>query len=286
MKILLTGGSGDLGKVLSHQIERRGDTALRFDLRAPSDKAGKFLQGSILDRNILSTALDSVDSIVHIAAWHGYHEFTKQKTSTEFWDVNVTGTFNIFELAQEKNIKNIVFISSESVSDKNGIYGWTKVVGEQIAQRYFEQQTLNIITLRPCGFIPYWNHDVYKSFAEWMGWFWKGYVHIDDVAQAVMKSLDLLNTQKLQQHLVLPVDRAYEYTEADLKNWDKSGAGTTFKKHYESYYDLAIKYNLDPAAKPKIHDIASTRTWLGYEPQYNLTNALKDLLRYDKSRSL
>lgn len=283
MKILLTGGSGDLGKVLSHQIEKRGDSALRFDLRSPSDEVGTFLQGSILDRNAFSTALNGVDCIVHIAAWHGYHEFLRQKTSTEFWDVNVTGTFNVFQLALEKGIKNIIFISSESVADKNGIYGWTKVLGEEIAQHYFEQHALNVITLRPCGFIPHWNHDVYKSFVEWMGWFWKGYVHIEDVAQAVMKSVDLLATQKLEQYLVLPVDRAYDYTEEDVKNWDKSGAGTTFKKYYESYYDLAVKYHLDPGAKPNMHDIASTKIWLGYEPQYGLINALRDLSQYDKS---
>lgn len=283
MKILLTGGSGDLGKVLSHQIEKRADSALRFDLRAPSDDVGTFLQGSILDRNALSAALDSVDCIVHIAAWHGYHEFTKQKTSSEFWDVNVTGTFTVFELALEKGIKNIVFISSENVADKNGIYGFTKVLGEQIAQHYVEQHAFNVIALRPCGFIPHWNKGVYKSFVEWMEWFWKGYVHIEDVAQAVMKSVDLLMAQKLQQHLVLPVDRAYGYTEEDLKNWDKLGVGTTFKKYYEPYCHLVMKYNLDPGAKPNMHDITSTRSWLGYEPQYNLINALEDLLRYDKT---
>ncbi|EKD73952.1 MAG: hypothetical protein ACD_45C00125G0001 [uncultured bacterium] len=31
MKILLTGGSGDLGKVLAYRIEKRGDVALRLD---------------------------------------------------------------------------------------------------------------------------------------------------------------------------------------------------------------------------------------------------------------
>lgn len=38
MKILLTGGSGDLGKVLAYQIEKRGNIALRFDIREPSKK--------------------------------------------------------------------------------------------------------------------------------------------------------------------------------------------------------------------------------------------------------
>ncbi len=131
-------------------------------------------------------------AFVHIAAWHGYHEFTKQKNVYDFWDLNVTGTFNVFQAALESNIKNIIFISSESVSNKNGLYGWTKVLSEQIAQRYFESNHLNVLTLRPRAFIPYWNQDVYKSYIEWVKWYWKGAVHINDVAQAVILGIDLL----------------------------------------------------------------------------------------------
>jgi nucleoside-diphosphate-sugar epimerase len=115
MKILLTGGSGDLGKVLSYRLQKRGDEALRFDLRQPSDVFGHYVEGSILDRGRLKNNLTSVDCIVHIAAWHGYHEFTKEKNAYDFWDLNVTGTFNIFQSALENNIKNIILISSESV---------------------------------------------------------------------------------------------------------------------------------------------------------------------------
>lgn len=49
-------------------------------------------------------------------AWN--HEFTKQKSRYDFWDLNVTGTFNIFQAANDTNIKNIILISSESVSEK------------------------------------------------------------------------------------------------------------------------------------------------------------------------
>lgn len=149
MKILLTGGSGDLGKVLACRIEKRGDIALRFDTREPSDNYGTFINASILDRKILLDALIGVDCIVHIAAWHGYHEFTKKKDVYDFWDVNVTGTFNVFQAAKEMNISKIIFISSEAVTDTNGNYGWTKRLGEEIAERYVQNHNLNVLTLRP-----------------------------------------------------------------------------------------------------------------------------------------
>lgn len=279
MKIFLTGGSGDLGKVLAFRLDKRGDTAIRFDLREPSDTHGKYLQGSILDRAELLTSLKGVDCIVHIAAWHGYHEFTKQKNAYDFWDVNVTGTFNIFQAALDAGVKNIIFISSESVTDKNGIYGWTKVLAEQVAERYAEMG-LNVLTLRPRAFIPYWNHTVYQSFVGWAQWFWGGAVHINDVATAVIQGVDLLAKKSLGQHVILPIDGAYEYTEEDLHNWDRDGAGTTFKKYYTEYYDLAVSHGLDPAKKPTRQDLGQTKKWLGYVPQYSLKNLLADLAKY------
>ena len=35
MKILLTGGSGDLGTILAPQLVQRGDTTISFDVRSP-----------------------------------------------------------------------------------------------------------------------------------------------------------------------------------------------------------------------------------------------------------
>ena len=283
MKILLTGGSGDLGKVLTSRLAKRGDTVLRFDIRNPTDKGGDFISGSVLDRHKLQEILPGVDCIVHIAAWHGYHEFTKKKNIYDFWDVNVTGTFNIFQAALEANINKIIYISSEAVADKEGNYGWTKVLGEEIAERYVQNHQFNVLTLRPRAFIPYWNKEVYQSFVEWCAWFWKGAVHINDVAQAVTQGIDLLSQKPLPQHLILPVDGAYQYTQEDLHNWDHSGAGTTFKKYYANYVDLAIQYGLSPASKPTIQDISETKRWLGYEPSYSMLSMLEDLSKYGES---
>lgn len=283
MRVLITGGSGDLGEILAYRLQKRGDVSLRFDIRAPSDSLGQFIEGSILDRKKLSEILMGVDCIVHIAAWHGYHEFTKQKNCYDFWDLNVTGTFNIFQAALEHNIKNIVFISSESVADSNGMYGWTKILGEQIAQRYFDNHHLNILTLRPRAFIPHWNKTVYPSFIAWAKWYWQGAVHISDMAQATLKSIDLLSQQTLDQHLILPVDGAYEYTTNDLLNFDKTGSGETFKRYYEKFYDQVINLGLDPTLKPTRQDISATKKWLGYAPQYSLMTLLKELAKYGEN---
>jgi nucleoside-diphosphate-sugar epimerase len=137
-----------------------------------------------------------------------------------------------------------------------------------------------VITLRPRGFIPHWDRDVYANYVEWARWFWKGAVHIDDVAAAVILSLNLISRQQLGQQLILTLDSAYEYTDDDLDNWDADGAGSTFKKYYSEYYDLALSYGLDLALKPTKLDISETVGWLGYKPSYSLANLLSELAAY------
>ncbi len=280
MRVLLTGGSGDLGHVLSKELDERGDIPLRMDVRPPMSERGVYINGSILDRPLLRQSMEGVDCVVHIAAWHGFHEFTKQKDVYDFWELNVTGTFYVLQTAVEAGVKTIVHISSESVLDWSSIYGHTKVLGEEMVRAYAQRHGLEIIILRPRAFIPYWNKATYSSFIEWAQWFWKGAVHIDDVNQAVIQAIDLLAERSLPAPLTLTVDGAYEYTADDLNNWDANGAGTTFKKYYAEYYDLALKHGLDPAQKPTILDITETRQQLGYDPQYSLRNLLMELEQF------
>jgi hypothetical protein len=100
---------------------------------------------------------------------------------------------------------------------------------------------------------------VYNSYVDWLKWYWGGAVHINDVVQSVMKSIELLSkvptstlapkssssttesvtTRILKEPLFLTVDGAYEYSDEELgESWDKEGPETTFKKHFGEYYDM------------------------------------------------
>ena len=56
------------------------------------------------------------DCIVHIAAWHGIHESRGEKDAYDFFDLNVRGTFEVFEAAVSLGITRIVYISTTSVN--------------------------------------------------------------------------------------------------------------------------------------------------------------------------
>src|SRR5262249_51270128 len=178
----------------------------------------------------------AVACVVHIAGGQGVHGGPSpplqslRKDVYAFWDLNVTGTFNVFEAAAQAEVANVVYLSSTSVRNRESVYGHTKVVGEEIARTYAGRHAMHVVILRPRGFIPHWNRAVYASFVEWLQWFWRGAVHIDDVAEAVVQSIDLLARTRLEAPLVLPVDGAYEYTEDDLAHWDAQGPGSTFRR--------------------------------------------------------
>ena len=276
MNILLTGGSGDLGSLLAKQLENI-HIIKRLDIVSPKDSHGIYLQGSILDREKLKEVFNNIDCIVHIAGWHGIHEFKQEKNVYDFWELNVNGTFNVFQIAAEMNIQKIVYISSESISDIYGLYGNSKIIGETLAEAYSHRHKMNVITLRPRGFIPHWNRNVYLTYVDWAKWFWQGCVHITDVAQAVEKSIDYINQEKHLPYVALPVDGAYEYTSEDLRHWDEQGKYSTFKKYYEKYFELAIKHGLDPSLKPTVQDIEKTSKLIGYSPRYSLMSLLQEL---------
>jgi UDP-glucose 4-epimerase len=278
MRILLTGGSGDLGQLLAEDLKSSGYTPVVLDVRPPRDASIEFIEGSILDRELLKTAVKNIDCIVHIAAWHGIHENQKQKTPEEFHDLNVTGTFNVFEAAAKAGIKKISFVSSTSVDDRYGLYAHTKILGEEMARAYAHRHDMDIIILRPRAFIPPWNTTVYKSYIEWANWFVKGSVHVRDVSTATLKSVERLFSGPLPEKApICVIDGAYEYTAQDLKDWDKDGPGITFKKTYPEFYDLAKGAGINIARKPFILDISKTQELLGYAPEFSLKTLLEDL---------
>ena len=283
MRILLTGGSGDLGGLLSEALAARGDEPAVIDLAPPHACVKTYFGGSILDRAAVARSVAGMECIIHIAAWHGIHENQRTRTVYEFHDLNVTGTLNVLEAAAAAGVKRFLFISSTSVADRYGVYGHSKILGEEMSRAYAHRHGMEVIILRPRAFIPSWNTAVYASFPEWAAWYARGAVHIADVSRAVLCAVDLLkkNGGLEPPAPIFTIDGAYDFTKKDLDTWDAEGPGSTFRKYYPEDEDLLRKYGLDPARKPKVLDIPDAEKLPGYTPQYSLKNMLAELRRFD-----
>lgn len=279
MKILITGGSGDLGQLVGPSLASLGHSVTNFDLKDAPKPYGDFISGSIVDRTLVNETLPCFEGIVHIAALHGIHEFRRSASAAQFWDVNVTGTFNLLQAARDSGIRNFVFLSSTSVDDSESFYGHTKIVAEETCKSFSAlEPEMSILRLRPRAFIPPWNREVYSSFVEWAQWFWRGAVHINDVAKAVVKSVTALEKKKLPCCPVFVLDGKYDYSREDLENWDVEGPGSTFKKQYgEEMFALVLRHGLDPSVRPNVLPPSPFNQEIDWVPEYSLSDLLREL---------
>ena len=118
MKVLVTGGAGYIGSVLvdrliteGHQVNIIDDLSNGFIENIHKDAV--FIEGSILENNILNDALDGVEAVFHLAAKIRVEE--GESKPDLYNSVNVDGTLNLLKLCKETGIKKFIFASTAAV---------------------------------------------------------------------------------------------------------------------------------------------------------------------------
>ncbi len=171
-KLLVIGGAGligshtvdlllkeDVGEVIIYDNFVRGRTEnLANALKDPRARIFD-IGGDICQTDILEKAMEDVDGVFHFAAlWLlQCHDFPRSA-----FDVNIRGTFNVFEACIKKKVSRLVYSSSASVygdavrepmdeehpfNNKN-FYGATKIAGEAMARALHYRYGLNYVGLR------------------------------------------------------------------------------------------------------------------------------------------
>ena len=117
-KILITGGAGFIGSVISsYLIDNEYEVVVIDDLstgkKGALDERATFFQGSILDKSILTTALTSVDAVIHCAAKSIVEESVSKPELYE--QVNYQGTKVLLDLMTQVGINKIIFSSTAAV---------------------------------------------------------------------------------------------------------------------------------------------------------------------------
>lgn len=166
MKFVVTGGAGFIGSHLAENLVRKNHTVSIIDNLYGGNLSNldsiinqiDFHKIDIRNFKKLRDVLKNADGVFHEAALTSVPEsFSKQQ---EYYDVNVTGTREILELAKEFGFK-VVFASSAAVyGDIKKIpiaedmtrkpinpYGVTKFKAEQLAVKY-SKLNVNVIGLR------------------------------------------------------------------------------------------------------------------------------------------
>lgn len=123
-RILITGATGLLGSHVLRLFLARGYTQLvamkrassRMDLVSEVADQVEWIEGDILDIEVLDTAMNGVQWVVHCAAIVSYEKRLQEKV----FEVNVTGTANVVNAALFHNVEKFVHISSIAVFTRTG----------------------------------------------------------------------------------------------------------------------------------------------------------------------
>ena len=122
MHVLITGGSGFIGSHLSKLLLDEGHQVIVIDNLSGGRLANikpfinndrfKFLEADIRDQKAIEGAFVGVDWVFHLA---GLADIVPSiEAPKDYYDVNVTGTFNVLESARAENVKRFVYAASSS----------------------------------------------------------------------------------------------------------------------------------------------------------------------------
>lgn len=149
MRVLVTGGAGNMGREVVALLVQRGDDPIVYDRVSIDDpNTSASIVGEITDKAALERAMRDhrIEGVVHLAA---VLQFGCEEDPLRAVDVNVNGTVAVIEAALRAGVARIVHASSiaaygttETELDERspvqrdvGMYGLTKLLAEALLSR-------------------------------------------------------------------------------------------------------------------------------------------------------
>jgi nucleoside-diphosphate-sugar epimerase len=169
MKVVVTGGSGQLGRMVIAELTAHGYQALCLDRKPHPDGYKPSWTADLLDIGSLYQACVGASAIVHLAA----HIAPGLATDSNTFNENSGMTYNVLKVAADLDIGQVVIASSIAAYgylyglhgqtpdylpvDENhpcrpvDSYGLSKVVGETVADSFARRNGMRIASLRLPG---------------------------------------------------------------------------------------------------------------------------------------
>lgn len=328
--VLVTGANGFTGSYVCKHLVQRGDRVRalvrktsNLNLLKEKDIHVEYVYGDLADAALganLGAALKGVETIYHLAAVYR----TEGVPRHYFWDVHVEATRQLLEAARRANVSRFVHCSTVGVQGEiknppatedapyapGDVYQESKVDGEKLARRFFQEHGFPGVVVRPVGiygpgdtrFLKLFKF-VYNGKFRMLG---SGKVlyhmtHVDDLARGILlagekkEALGEVFTiggegyltlaelvQRVARALNVPVPRK------SFPVWPVWFAGLLCEM-------LCRPFGIEPPLyrrrveffiKDRAFDISKAKRLLGYQPQVDLDAGLRQTGEWYRAQNL
>jgi nucleoside-diphosphate-sugar epimerase len=306
-KILITGATGQIGSDLTLELRKRygGENVIAAGHKREPDKeifdAGPYYSLDVRDKDAIAVIVkeNRIDTIFHLASLLSAVAEDKPQLA---WDINMNGLMNILEVSREAECA--VFVPSsigafgpstppentpqDTIQDPNTMYGITKVSGELLCDYYHKHFAIDTRGVRYPGLIShktlpgggttdYAVHIFYAALKDkYYDCFLKPETRLDmmympDAINAAIKLMEVDSKQLIHRN-------AYNITAMSFTPEDLA---IEIKKHIPEF---TMNYDIDPVRQaiadswPRHMDDSAARKEWNWEPEYDLSSMVKDML--------
>ena len=143
--ILITGGTGSLGKALTKTIFEKWPNVKRLVIFSRDEQkqfimdqeypvstypAIRFFVGDVRDKERLTRAMNGIDYVIHAAAMKHVH--IAEYNPDECVKTNIGGAQNVIDACLATNVKSVVALSTDKACAPINLYGATKLASDKL----------------------------------------------------------------------------------------------------------------------------------------------------------
>jgi len=307
--VLVTGGAGFIGSNIVEALLQKGYSVRVLDNLSTGRKERllefidkiELIEGDIRDMKTVEYSLKDIDYILHQAALPSVTRSVENPIETS--DCNIKGTLNILDAARRANVKRIVYASSSSVygnaeelpkKEKMQLKPLSPYAVTKISMEYYFDVFNNVYGIESIG-LRYFN--VYgprqnpkseyaaviprfinailndeKPVIYGSGEQTRDFTFVGDVIQA---NLLAMNAKGIS-HEVFNTARGESISINKLLEKINSLLGKNIEPVYTKPREGDIMYSLA--------DISKAKERLGYKPEYDIEDGLRETIKYFREK--
>ncbi len=316
--VLISGGAGFIGSHLAEKLLQDNKEVFVVDNLSTgrmeniehlkSNENFHFIEGSVLDEDLMEELIGKVEQVYHLAAAVGVKKILKEPLDCLL--TNVNGTEIVLKQAEKRGAKVLIASSSEvygkgdkvpfkeeddriygSVYNNRWIYAFSKGVDEFLGLAYFKEKNLPVIITRffnvigprqvgrygmvvPTLIKQALNNEPITVYGD--GEQTRSFAYVEDIVEALIK---LMATKQAEGHVInIGADQEISINDLARKIIELTNSSS---KITHIPYNQAYPDGFEDLRR-RVPDISNIKRMIGYEPKFSLEETIKKIIKYQQ----